>query len=127
MDGPEGDHGLEILRYLTDQDGDYHVRIISTTGNQPDGQYEIKLAEARAPKPTDLRRVKAHQNYREAIRLFFERKPESLRKSIALFDSLLPEWKETDDRYLYGTVESVLGATNYQLEQWADARRHLEA
>jgi len=127
MDGPEGDHGLEILRYITDQDGDYHVRIISTTGNQPNGQYEIRLAEAQFPKPTDLRRVKAHQVYREAIRLFFERKPDSIRKSISLFESLLPEWKQTDDRYLYGTVESVLGAAYFQLEQWPDAARHLEA
>jgi CHAT domain-containing protein/tetratricopeptide (TPR) repeat protein len=125
MDGPEGDHGREFLRFLVDRDDEYTVRIVSTVPDQPDGKYEIRLAEMRDPDSQDLIRVKANAVYREAIRLFFERKPESIRKAIPLFESVLPQWKETHDVYLYGTAASVLGAAYFQLGEREGARKYL--
>ena len=124
MDGPGGDRRPEILRIVAPASGTFGIAVRPTDEKAGPGQYRVHVLQ-RAATEMDRRRVDAHVSYREAVAIYFERTPDSLRKAIPLFQALADKWQQTGDHDLRAVALQLVGTAYQQINDRPAARDYL--
>jgi CHAT domain-containing protein/Tfp pilus assembly protein PilF len=97
IDGPRADRPQRFL-FVTEEAGNYTLRISSALETSSQGQYRLRIEEQRSALPQDKTRVDAYRNFAAAQLLFDEASASSLSQAIEKLKTALPLWQLVEDQ-----------------------------
>ena len=98
-DSANGAWGPESASLIAQTSGTYQVQIKSSEGDAAAGRYQVKITDLRNPTAKDETRIEAENRFDRAGQLWAQGDTEARKKAIALFEGVLPLWRELGDRY----------------------------
>lgn len=98
-DSLNGSYGPESVSTITQDLGDLHVEVSTSSPHSPAGPYEIQLKDLRAPTEADLTRIKAELTYAEGYVLYSRQDSVSARAAAAKWKESFALWQSLDDKY----------------------------
>jgi len=116
--------GEESISLVAESMGDYRLEVRSESKDVLPGQYEIKLAQVRAPVAIDLKRIAAERSYAAGDELNGEGSAEGHRRAIEKLEESLSLWKEVDDPLWKATTLLYLGLIHYDFGETREANEY---
>jgi len=106
---------VDCVVWIAEASGDYRIDIVAAK-TAARGNYQVGLADLRAPNNQDRQRADAQQAFVDAEKLYAENKPDSRRKAIEKYDQAMRLWRGLGERsyealtlYNIGDTHRVLG------------------
>lgn len=98
IDTPNGEYGLEHIRFISTSKGKYKLVIQSFDKNAPAGSYLLTLKEIRVPTQMDKNHVMAQRNLFIATDLYYTEIKENLLKAVELYSESAKLYNSVGDR-----------------------------
>jgi CHAT domain-containing protein/Tfp pilus assembly protein PilF len=93
-----GNFGPEIVSMTAEEPVEVRLEVRAPDWEAPSGRYELKIADLRIATDQDRKRVDAERAFAEGERLLQQGMAESIRKSLAEYESALQLYKSLGDR-----------------------------
>jgi len=111
-DGPDGPHGTERASALAETAGEagrFRLEVRSLAPTEPRGEVVVLLAEDRPSAPHDRDRLAAERAACQAVALWGQGNPDSLRGAIDLYKNALVIWQRLGERRYEAEAATNLG------------------
>jgi CHAT domain-containing protein len=120
---PNGRYGPETVTAITGAAGDYRLEVKLTDPRSGKGSYEVTLAEAHEATSEDGDLVSAHQQFKEALQLYRQHKPDARRTALDLLGRAREYFARPADRYWKAQTIATMGA---MLAESGDSQKALD-
>jgi CHAT domain-containing protein len=96
VDSPNGTRGNESISAVAESSGEYRIEIRSAKVSP--GRYEVQVEDLRNPTESDLARVAAEREFRQAYKLSLQASAQSKRDAVEKLVHTLPAFRALEDR-----------------------------
>ncbi|MCY7377147.1 MAG: CHAT domain-containing protein [Pyrinomonadaceae bacterium] len=126
IDSPNGSQGPEQMTIISEQVGEYRLKVQSLEKEAAAGRYEAKIETLRDATAQDRNRLAALKKYFEALELEQRRDATSMRRAISVYEEAAPLLHQADDLQMEAEALNNIGLLYHELGESEKALAYLE-
>jgi CHAT domain-containing protein/tetratricopeptide (TPR) repeat protein len=99
MDSLNGSYGPESLSAIAEISGDFRLDVTASSSETTGGQFEVRIADLRAPTDADHTRIEAERTYMAGLQLWSQKTARSYAEAVRKWQQSFTLWQSLDDKY----------------------------